>query len=140
MSLSALSSITRLKLGYLTQLSEVGRWSRFSELCVLDVSYVTGLNMQEALPIIGDMIQLRSLRMNGCRRTQGLQAQQLTQLKQLRCLELSQWSNIQFGLDVADVLPNLEVLDLSRCYGPINNAQQYFKKASKLKVHPHSYP
>jgi len=133
-SLSTLSHMTRLKLSYLGQLTEMERWSRFTELQVLDVSYASGLNMQEALPVIAQMTQLRSLRMNGCRRTQGLQSERLAGLKHLKCLEISQWSNIQFGLDAADVLPNLEVLNLAECYGPINNTKQYFKNCPRLRI------
>lgn len=133
-SLSSLSHVTRLKLNYLSQLTEMEQWSRFTDLHVLDVSYASGLNMQEAIPVIAQMTQLRSLRMNGCRRTQGIESKRLVGLKHLRCLEISQWSNIQFGLEAADVLPNLEVLNLAECYGPINNAKQYFKNCPRLKI------
>lgn len=132
--LGSLNRMSRLKLCGMFQPMEFDQWSAFQELQVLDMSYSTAIDLEEALSIISEMSQLRSLRLNGRHRSQRVQAKTLSGLKQLKCLEISEWWNIQFGLDAADVLPNLEVLNMAECYGPINSAKIYFANAHNLKV------
>eukprot|EP00210_Caulerpa_lentillifera_P005051 g4824.t1 len=140
-SFSDLNQLKRLKLSGLYQLVEINQWNQLAKLKALDISFASRLIMHQALPVIAQMTQLRSLRLAGCPLLQGgggggnLNPELLKDLKSLRCLDLAQCTNLQFGLHLADVLENLEVLNLADGRGCIHSRNnEYFKNASKLKV------
>eukprot|EP00210_Caulerpa_lentillifera_P004440 g4237.t1 len=135
-SLSSFSQLSRLKLSWMPQLIEIESWNELTKLKALDVSFASRLVMHRALPVIARMTQLRNLRLDGCPLLQGgtLKAEIFKDLKNLRCLDLGRWFNLQFILDLTNVLENLEVLNLADGGGCVRSRNDYFKKVAKLKV------